>query len=212
MIRELSPKVINPLGMTETSGFCSDGCSSDSAEAHSDTVGRIPEGLEYKITDGDGNPVKPGEIGIICYRGDSIIRGYLNAELPLTVDGFFITGDLVREDEKGRIALFGRSDDMFTSGGYNVFPKEIEEVLLNFSGISDAVVIPAPHHSMGQVPMAFICLKKGAALDTDALQEYLQKELIYYKVPRTVKVLDAIPVNALGKADRKLLKKQAAEL
>ena len=199
----------NPLGMTETSGFCTCFPRTADAERLWTTVGRIMPELRCKIADANGDPVRPGEIGQLCYQGDSVIGGYVSEPLPVDAEGYFLTGDMAFAEPDGTLHLCGRNDDLFTVGGYNVSPQEIEEVLLRYPGITGAAVLPVPHHSMGSVCRAYLTADR--AVDTADVERYAERELIYYKVPRDYVIRDRLPVNGLGKLSRAALMKEIEE-
>ena len=205
---QICPVLENPLGMTETSGFCSYTLSAFGADQH-ETVGRVMPELQYKIADAQGMPVKPGEIGQLCYKGDSVIGGYVSQILPRDSEGYFLAGDMAYEDENRCLHLCGRNDDMFTVGGYNVYPQEIEDVLLRYPGVTGAAVLPIPHHSMGNVCRAYLTVQRD--IDVQALERFAADELIHYKVPRNYVILDSFPVNALGKIAKTVLAGQIKE-
>lgn len=198
-LKKICPIIENPLGMTETCGFCS---YHEKVTSH-DSVGKIMPELEFKLIDEKGDRVKSGEIGQLCYRGDSVIKRYLSEELPCDSEGYMLASDMAFEDKDGVLHLCGRNDDMFTVGGFNVFPQEVEDVLLAFPGITGAVVLPIPHERMERVCRAYLTV--SGEIDFDKLSAYLEKELIYYKVPRNFKIVDKFPVNALGKVSRKVI-------
>lgn len=198
-ILEICENYSNPLGMTETSGFCS-GFDGDYNMADSvNTVGKIFSILEYKIIDENFNEVNQGDVGQLAYRGESVIKKYFLSDIPKTKDGFFLSGDMAFEDAKRKIHFCGRKDDMFTVGGYNVFPQEIEKVIMSFGGIKQALVVPTYHSIMGNVCKAYITVDGSKNFNIQKLKSFLEEHLIYYKIPRDIKVLDKFPVNPLGK-------------
>ena len=207
-MEKICPVLENPLGMTETSGFCSYPSANGEANQH-ETVGRVMPELQHKLIDAQGLPVKPGEIGQLCYKGDSVISGYVSQSLPVDSDGYFLAGDMAYEDGKGHLHLCGRNDDMFTVGGYNVFPQEIEDVLLRYPGVTGAAVLPIPHHSMGNICRAYLTVQHD--VDLQRLEQFAADEMIYYKVPKNYVILDSFPVNALGKIAKTVLAGQIKE-
>ena len=196
-------RIENPLGMTETSGFCTYCPLEFQDDRMYETVGKIMPELQYKLTGPSGEPVAPAETGQLCIKGGSVISGYISDTLPCDRDGYFITNDIAFEDADGVLHLCGRNDDMFSVGGYNVYPQEIEDVLLRYPGITGAAVLPVPHHSMGQVCRAYLTVARE--LNFEDVERFLARELIYYKIPRNFVVLDHFPVNALGKTVRAVL-------
>lgn len=203
-IFEICGNVSNPLGMTETSGFCSMFQGDTSIEKVISTVGKIIPELECRILDDKGNSLGVNEVGVLSYKGMSIIPRYLQKELPVTSDGFFVTSDLAFRDSEGYIHMCGRQDDMFMVGGHNVYPEEIEKLMLNYPNIGKAVVYPAPHSSMGNICKALIVPDAmDEQIDTNALIKYLENNTIYYKIPREIQIVSQLPSNTLGKIDRK---------
>lgn len=213
-ILQIAPVCSNPLGMTETSGFCTYSEAFASASELAASVGRPIAGLECKIVGEDGSTLPTGEIGRICYRGPSVTQGYyLNpqaTEAAFDGEGFFVTDDLACFDDKGNICLRGRSDDMFLSRGFCVYPAEIEMALLADLDVEMAAVLPIPHKVMGQVARAYVVPRAGAQLKGAKLRRALEKRLADYKVPRSFKIVDALPLTALGKPRKKELAAQIA--
>jgi acyl-CoA synthetase (AMP-forming)/AMP-acid ligase II len=197
--------ISNPLGMTELSGFCSGFGGTTDWSLLRDTVGRIIPELEWKIMGDDAKAVRTGEIGQLAYRGASVISHYTNGPVKTTDDGFFLSGDLAYCDDAGYIHLRGRADDIFQVGGYNVNPVEIENEILSHPDILQAVVVPAPHKTMGCVCQAYIVPEKGRQIDTKQLIAWLEDRLIYYHIPRTIHIRDHLPTNELGKISRRAL-------
>ena len=193
----------NPLGMTETSSLCTY-CPVDMDEEKcATTLGHIMPEMKVKIVKADGTVAKPGEIGQLCYKGDSVIKRYISQPLPEDDEGYFLGGDLAYQDEDGILHICGRNDDMFTVCGYNVFPDEIEDVLRSFPGVRGAVVVPKTHRSMGSICHA--CLIADEGVKARQVRKFAEEHLIYYKVPRSYSFVDSFPTNALGKVDRKKL-------
>lgn len=204
-IFEICPIVSNPLGMTETSGFCSGFHGVSDIEVVASTVGKIFENLNYKIIDANtGKTCQHEEVGLLVFKGPSVIKSYTNSSISLTNDGYFITNDLASEDNNGYIKLYGRFDDMFTVGGYNVYPAEIETYIKNNFAVKDVVIVPKPHETMGNVCKAYIvpeneiCVKK--------IIDKMEKEIIYYKIPKDIVMCNSLPKNELGKIVRKRIK------
>ena len=206
-ISAIGARCINPLGMTESSGFCS--CFPAGFSDVLGTVGKIMPGIRYKLVGSDGLPVKTGDVGQICYAGDSIISRYVFGPVTLDAEGYFRSGDMATEDENGLIRLCGRSDDMFTVGGYNVYPQEVEDLLVKYPGVTGAVVLPIPHHTMGNVCRAYLTVSRE--VDPKDIENFVAESLIYYKVPRNYVILDRFPVNALGKVSKSVLTAQIRE-
>lgn len=171
----------------------------------------LPEG-EVKLVGADGSESYYGEMWV---KNPGVTPGYykrpdVNAEK--LVDGWLKTGDLFRVDEDGWYYFMGRTDDMFNCGGENIYPKEVENLLLALPDVTDACVLPLPHKTKGDAPVALITVTKGSALDEAAAKAWCLENGPAYAHPRRVAVLDAMPLNGAGKVDRPILKKQAQEL
>jgi malonyl-CoA/methylmalonyl-CoA synthetase len=128
-----------------------------------------------------------------------------------TADGFFITGDMGTLDERGYVRIVGRDKDLIISGGLNVYPAEIEDVLNNLPGVLESAVVGMPHPDFGEVGCAFVLAKPGAVLDPSALLVALKAQLAGFKVPKLCKLLDELPRNAMGKVQKNVLRQQLAE-
>jgi malonyl-CoA/methylmalonyl-CoA synthetase len=123
-----------------------------------------------------------------------------------TADGWFRTGDMATSAPDGRVTLVGRAKDLVISGGFNVYPKEIEEVMDAFPGIVETAVIGVPHPDFGEAVVAVVVPEKGANIDLDALHAYLQDKLARFKQPKHVAVVDELPRNVMGKVQKNLLR------
>ena len=162
--------------------------------------------IDMKTVRENGSPCSPGEAGELLIRGPNVFAGYWNdpAATAATIrDGWLHTGDIAMRDDDGRYTILGRSKEMFISGGENVYPAEIESVLLAHPGVTAAAVVGVPHETWGEVGRAFIVVAAG--YDEAALRAYLAGRLARYKLPRSIVVVDALPLTAIGKIDKKLL-------
>ena len=171
------------------------------------SVGTPLPGVEARIVDGAGLPVAPGAEGEIEVRGPGVFRGYRNAPAK-TVEsfhaGWFRTGDLARIDpESGHFFLLGRASELILSGGFNVYPREIEEVLLTFPGVREAAVIGEKQSEFGQSPAAFLVTE--GELDESALAAHCREQLAAFKLPRRFVKVDSLPRNAMGKVEKRKL-------
>jgi fatty-acyl-CoA synthase len=189
-------------GMTET-GPLGLLLSPDMALAKVGSSGLPPMYVRLKICDPDGNEVKPGETGELMIRGPTVTPGYWNRpeanRTSFTEDGWFHTGDAARQDEDGYYYVVDRWKDMFISGGENVYPVEVENVIYQLDGVLENAVVGIPHAKWGEVGRAFVVLKAGANLDEAAVLEHCGAQLARYKVPKEVRFLDDLPHNATGK-------------
>ena len=164
--------------------------------------------IEMKIIDEAGNEVGPNEAGELLIRGPHVTPGYWRrpeATAETIKGGWLYTGDLAVKDEEGFFTIKGRSKDMFISGGENVYPAEVESVMLAYPGVAEAALVGVPHEVWGEVGKAVLVLEAGADFSEDGLLEFLGERLAKYKLPRTVVVMPEIPKTAIGKIDKKLL-------
>jgi malonyl-CoA/methylmalonyl-CoA synthetase len=162
---------------------------------------------EVKVIDADGHPVAAYNNGAVWIRGESILRGYWRrpdrqAE-DLTADGWFNTGDIGYFDSDGYLYLVARAKDVIISGGYNVYPVEVEDVLKRMSGIGDAAVIGVPHPEYGEGVMAVVC---AVGISEQSVIEHARRDLVGYKVPKRVFFVEDLPKNAIGKVLKQELK------
>jgi acyl-CoA synthetase (AMP-forming)/AMP-acid ligase II len=170
------------------------------------TAGRPPMGTVVKLLDADGNEVKPGDRGRIFVGNAMIFEGYTDGSGKEIVGGLMSTGDMGRFDQGGRLFVDGRDDEMIVSGGENVFPREVEDLLADHREIEEAAVIGVADEEFGQRLKAFVVVRPGAELSEQAVQDYVKKNLARYKVPREVVFLEALPRNATGKVLKRELK------
>ena len=197
----LGVQILEGYGLSETSPVAT---FSDPDQApRPGSIGVPIWGVECKLIDPEWNSVTDvGEIGEIAIRGHNIMKGYLNrpeATAEVMKDGWFRTGDLARQDEDGFYYIVDRSKDMIIRGGYNVYPREIEEVLLTHPEVSLAAVIGIPHESHGEEIKAFVIRKPGATVTEDELIAWGKEQMAAYKYPRLVAFVDSLPMTATGK-------------
>ncbi|MGI5157655.1 FadD3 family acyl-CoA ligase [Microbispora sp. CA-102843] len=208
---ELFPQVVTAYGLTESCGTVTACSLEDDDVTVATTSGRPIEGVEVKVTGPDGAPVPVGQDGEILVRGHNVMVGYLDddaATAAAIAGGWLVTGDRGRLDERGYLAITGRSKDMFVVGGFNVYPAEIEQVLAAHEGVAETVVIGVPDARMGEVGRAYVVPRPGAAVTPEALTAYCRERLANFKVPREVVLLDGLPRNATGKIDKAALAAQ----
>lgn len=176
------------------------------------TVGFPLEGVDLRITDDQDHPVPGGETGGVQIKGTSLFSGYLNkpekTTEDITADGYFRTGDIGRMDADGQLTLVGRAKDMFISGGFNVYPKEIEQTIDAMDSVEECAVVGLPHPDFGEAGLALIVAEPGRAPDTQALRSDLKDSLANYKVPKLILTVDSFPRNAMGKVQKNLLRKK----
>src|SRR3954462_1732715 len=162
------------------------------------TVGKPPRGSVVKLYDADGNPVPAGQSGRIFVGNDVQFEGYTGGGSKDKIDGLLSSGDVGHFDVAGRLFLDGRDDDMIVSGGENVFPREVEDLLSDHENVKEAAVIGVDDEKFGQRLKAFV-VTDGGELSEDDVKSFVKKNLANYKVPREVEFLDSLPRNATGK-------------
>jgi fatty-acyl-CoA synthase len=171
------------------------------------TVGRVPVGCRVALYDSNDKPVKGvNEIGRVFVGSGLKFTGYTGGGSKDEIDGLLSSGDVGHFDEHGLLFIDGRDDDMIVSGGENVFPAEVEGLLVEHPAIADAAVIGVQDEDFGQRLKAFVVLRDGESLDAEAVKAHVKSNLARHKVPREVEFLDSLPRNATGKLLRKELK------
>ncbi|MDN3558095.1 malonate--CoA ligase [Halomonas maura] len=202
--------ILERYGMTETNMNLSNPYD---GRRIAGTVGRPLPGVEIRITDLEtGEPVADGEIGMLQVRGPNVFIGYWRmpekTREELLEDGFFITGDLARVEEHGYVQIVGRDKDLVISGGYNVYPKEIEQVIDELDEVDESAVIGVPHPDFGEGVTAVVVPRPGARIDETRVIESLAGRLAKYKQPKRVFFVDALPRNTMGKVQKNQLRQQ----
>ncbi|MBS2037861.1 AMP-binding protein [bacterium] len=199
--------LIQGYGLTEA-GPNTFGVSFEDAQKRSGTVGVPLPGIEVKLSDSEGKEVPVGTAGELHVRGDHVMSGYWNKPnetAQVLEDGWLATGDLAYRDADGFYYICGRRKEMFISGGENVFPAEIEEVVLTHPNVAEVAVVGVPHPKWGEVGRAYLVLKQPAEHNEAELVEHLQKTLAKYKVPKEYVVMDSLPKSAAGKVLKRML-------
>jgi long-chain acyl-CoA synthetase len=193
-------KVLEGYGLSETSPVAS--FNHADRERKPGTIGTPVEGVEMKVVDEDGNDVPQGEVGEIVIKGHNVMKGYWNREDATKEsirDGWFFTGDMGKVDEDGYFSIVDRKKEMIIRGGYNVYPREIEEVLYEHEAVQEAAVIGVPDESMGEEVAAVVVLKEGKEVDESALRDFVKGEVAGYKYPRKIFFVDELPKGPTGK-------------
>ncbi|MBD8035189.1 o-succinylbenzoate--CoA ligase [Solibacillus sp. A46] len=178
------------------------------------SIGKPVMFTEIRIVDEDAKDVSPGQYGELLVKGPNVMKEYykLPDETAKAIqNGWFATGDIVRQDKEGFVYIVGRKKEMIISGGENIYPLEIEKVIYEISDVVEAAVIGVPHNKWGETPIAFIVLKEETTLTDEKLKELCTKKLASYKVPSLFKIVSALPKNATGKIDKPTLKKYYVE-
>ena len=202
--------ILERYGMSETVMLTSNPYRDEDGQRVGGTVGFALPGVGVRVHDDKGGACPPGEIGGIEVRGPNVFAGYWRmpektAE-EFTADGWFKTGDVGVIDESGRVTIVGRSKDLIISGGYNVYPAEIEGVINDMSGVAESAVIGVPHPDFGEAVVAVVIAKPGATLNADSIVSTLKARIANFKVPKRVFVQNELPRNAMGKVQKNLLR------
>ena len=213
--------ILERYGMSETIMLTSNPYRADpryrgQAERRGSTVGFPLPGVSVRVQGDDGQAMPVGEIGAIQVKGPNVFSGYW--QMPektaeeFTADGFFKTGDVGRQDERGYVSIVGRSKDLIISGGYNVYPAEIESALNEMPGVAESAIVGVPHPDFGEVGVAVVIAKPGAALDADRLIAALKASLANFKIPKRCFIAGELPRNTMGKVQKNLLREQHKDL
>jgi malonyl-CoA/methylmalonyl-CoA synthetase len=210
--------ILERYGMTETNMNTSnpyEGAERGSRIAG--TVGFPLPGVSLRVTDPDtGAPLPTDEIGMIEVKGGNVFKGYWkNPEktaAEFRPDGFFITGDLGKVDRRGYVHILGRGKDLIITGGYNVYPKEIEGEIDALPGINESAVIGLPHKDFGEGVTALVVPVKGATLSEKDILASIEKRLAKFKQPKRVIVVDELPRNSMGKVQKNVLRETYRDL
>ena len=196
-------------GLTEVTMMATANPSWRSGVRKAGTVGVAAYDTEVRVVDLDGAPLPTGERGEVCIRGPQVMQGYLHrpeATAEVLSDGWLRTGDIGTFDADGYLSIVDRAKDMLLYKGYNVFPRELEELLHAHPAVAGAAVVGRPDAEVGELPVAFVVLVPGAAVTDAELQEYVNAQVVPYKKLREVHLVDAIPVSAAGKVLRRELR------
>jgi acyl-CoA synthetase (AMP-forming)/AMP-acid ligase II len=208
--------IITGYGLTETTGTVSMCRYDDDPETIANFSGRAIPDTELRIVDEHGNEVPRGEPGEVVTRGYHLMKGYFgdDEETAATIDadGWLHTGDIGVMDERGYIRITDRLKDMYIVGGFNAYPAEIEGLLLEHEKIAQVAVVGVPDARMGEVGMAFVVPRAGAALDADEVIAWARDHMANYKVPRFVEICTELPVNANGKVVKYELRERATRI
>ncbi len=206
-LEALGDVVYNLYGSTEVSYATI--ATPEDLRAEPDCVGRTPRGAIVRIVDDAGKKLPTGQTGRVFVGNAMAFEGYTGGETKEVLEGLMSTGDVGHLDEGGRLFIDGRDDDMIVSGGENVFPGEVEELLNAHAAVSEAAVIGVPDDRFGQRLRAFVVVRADSEPTGDELREYVRENLARYKVPREVVFLDELPRNPTGKVLKKHLRDHA---
>jgi long-chain acyl-CoA synthetase len=193
-------KVLEGYGLSETSPVAS--FNHPDRERKAGSIGTPIRGVEMKVVDDEGREVPQGEVGEIVIRGHNVMKGYWqrdDATADAIHDGWFHTGDMARIDEDGYFFIVDRKKDLIIRGGYNVYPREIEEVLYEHPAVREAAVVGVPHDEYGEEVAAAVALKEGESISAEELRDYVKGQVAAYKYPRQVWFVEELPKGPTGK-------------
>ena len=209
--------ILERYGMSETVMLTSNPYAADprhgqQAERRGGTVGFPLPGVSLRVLDDAGQAVPVGEIGGIQVKGPNVFNGYWRmpekTKEEFTADGFFKTGDVGKVDARGYVTIVGRSKDLIISGGYNVYPAEIEGYINDMPGVAESAVVGVPHPDFGEVGVAVVIAKPGAALNAEHIIAELKSQLANFKIPKRCFVVAELPRNTMSKVQKNLLRDQ----
>ncbi len=219
--QRMGQAILERYGMSETGMLTSNPYQTENEQRIGSTVGRPLPGIEVRVVDDNQNTCAPDVVGHIQVKGPNVFLGYW--EMPektreeFTADGWFKTGDLGRwggKTAQGQaipahyLSIVGRSKDLIISGGFNVYPKEIETIIDDMAGVLESAVIGLPHADFGEAVVAVVVAKPGEGIDTEQLREQLKRALANYKIPKEIHLVEELPRNAMGKVQKNLLREQ----
>ncbi len=193
-------KILEGYGLSETSPVAS--FNHPDQERKPGSIGTPVEGVEMRVVDEESNEVRQGEVGEIVIRGHNVMKGYWNrddATAETIRDSWLHTGDMAKVDEDGYFFIVDRKKDMIIRGGYNVYPREIEEVLYEHPAVREAAVVGVPHDEYGEEVAAAVALKDGADMTAEQLRDYVKEQVAAYKYPRKVWFVEDLPKGPTGK-------------
>jgi long-chain acyl-CoA synthetase len=197
---EFGCKILEGYGLSETSPVAS--FNHPDRERKAGSIGTPIAGVEMKVVDEDDHEVAPGEVGEIVIRGHNVMKGYWNrpeATEEVMRGGWFHSGDMARVDEDGYFFIVDRKKDLIIRGGYNVYPREIEEILYEHPAVVEAAVVAVPHDDLGEEVGAAVVLREGAEADEENIKAYVKDNVAAYKYPRRVWFVDELPKGPTGK-------------
>jgi acyl-CoA synthetase (AMP-forming)/AMP-acid ligase II len=202
--------VLTAYGLTETAGTATMCRPGDPPRTVATRCGAAVPGVEIAVVDAGGRPLPAGEPGEVLIRGYNVMRGYLDdpdaTAAAIDADGWLHTGDIGVLDERGYLRITDRLKDMFIAGGFNVYPAEIEQVLVRHDAVAEVAVVGVPDERLGEVGRAVVVLRPGRTADAAELIAHCRDRLANYKVPRTVEFVPALPRNASGKVVKSALR------
>ena len=208
--------ILERYGMSETIMLTSNPYDPRDGDRRGGTVGFPLPGVGVRVRGDDGSEVPTGEIGGIQVKGPNVFKGYWRmperTRDEFTEDGWFKTGDVGKIDERGYVTIVGRSKDLIISGGYNVYPAEVEGYINDLPGVAESALVGVPHPDFGEVGVAVVIAKPGARLDGEAIVARLKAQLANFKIPKRCFVVQELPRNSMGKVQKNLLRDQHKQL
>ena len=212
-LHAVCPRLATNYGMTETTSAITVLEPTDDLEVLANSVGGSFPGVEVRLAAPDGSEASDGQVGEVQARSGLNLLGYWNdpnaTAAAFTAEGFFRTGDLAVRRSDGRYRIVGRLKEMFKSGGYNVYPREVEDAIEAHPAVATAVVVGVPDLRWDEVGVAFV--EPAGAVTADALAAWCRDRLANYKIPKRFELIDALPLLPIGKVDRAALRRMAAE-
>ena len=206
--------VVTGYGLTEACGIATMCRHDDDPETIATTSGRAIPGVEVQVVDDHGKEVGRGDTGEIVVRGYNVMLGYFDesSETKATIDadGWLHTGDIGVMDDRGYLRITDRKKDVFIVGGFNAYPAEIENAILANDDVAQVAVVGVPDQRLGEVGAAFVVPKVGRTIDSEQLIAWCRERIANFKVPRTVEVVDSLPLNAAGKVLKYQLRERLA--
>ena len=204
--------IVERYGMSETVMLTSNPYHAAEGERRGGTVGFPLPGVGVRVRDDKGNELPVGEVGNIEVKGPNVFKGYWRmpekTKEEFTADGWFKTGDVGKFDERGYVCIVGRSKDLIISGGYNVYPAEIEGYINDMPGVAESALVGVPHPDFGEVGVAVVTPKPGAQLDGEQIVARLKSQLANFKIPKRCFVVAELPRNTMGKVQKNLLREK----
>ena len=198
---EFDTAILEGYGLSETSPVASFGRLD--MERKPGTIGTPIKDVEMRIVDEDGNVLGPGDVGELQIKGPNVMKGYWRMEEAtrnaIDEDGWFASGDMATVDEDGYYSIVDRKKEMILRGGYNVYPREVEEVLYEHPAVAEAAVLGIPHDDLGEEIVAVVAFKEGESATEDELREHAKSGVAAYKYPRHIQIVDELPKGPTGK-------------
>ena len=210
--------ILERYGMSETAMLTSNPYAGGERnnERRGGTVGFALPGVSLRVQNDEGQSLLVGEIGDIQVKGPNVFKGYWRmpekTKEEFTADGYFKTGDVGKIDERGYIVIVGRSKDLIISGGYNVYPAEIEGYINDMPGVAESALVGVPHPDFGEVGIAVVTARPGALLDASLIVATLKSKLANFKVPKQCYLVAELPRNTMGKVQKNVLREQHKNL